>query len=34
MVHLDYRYVTSWSLFNDIKLVIRTLPLVAGGLRR
>lgn len=26
MVRLDYLYVTGWSLLNDIKLVLRTLP--------
>jgi exopolysaccharide biosynthesis polyprenyl glycosylphosphotransferase len=29
MVTLDYFYVTSWSLFNDIKLLFRTFPAVA-----
>ncbi len=28
MVNLDYLYVTEWSLLNDIKLVLRTLPAV------
>ena len=28
MVKLDYLYVTEWSLLNDIKLVLRTLPAV------
>ncbi len=28
MVHLDYRYVTGWSLGTDIKLVLRTIPAV------
>ena len=28
MVKLDYLYVTSWSLWNDIRLIIRTLPVV------
>jgi exopolysaccharide biosynthesis polyprenyl glycosylphosphotransferase len=28
MVKLDYLYVTTWSLMNDIKLVLRTIPLV------
>jgi lipopolysaccharide/colanic/teichoic acid biosynthesis glycosyltransferase len=26
MVSLDYLYVTRWSLFNDLKLVLRTIP--------
>ena len=29
MVTLDYLYVTSWSLLNDVKLLFRTLPVVA-----
>ncbi|MEO8291477.1 MAG: sugar transferase [Gaiellaceae bacterium] len=28
MVRLDYLYVTSWSLFGDLKLVFKTLPAV------
>jgi exopolysaccharide biosynthesis polyprenyl glycosylphosphotransferase len=28
MTTLDYLYVTSWSLFGDIKLILRTVPLV------
>ena len=28
MVKLDYLYVTSWSLWNDMRLIIRTLPAV------
>jgi exopolysaccharide biosynthesis polyprenyl glycosylphosphotransferase len=28
MVKLDYLYVTGWSLMNDLKLVLRTLPVV------
>ena len=28
MVQLDYIYVTSWSLWNDIRLLLRTIPLV------
>jgi exopolysaccharide biosynthesis polyprenyl glycosylphosphotransferase len=31
MVKLDYLYVTTWSLGNDLKLLVRTLPLVARG---
>ena len=29
MVKLDYLYVTNWSLWQDIRLLIRTLPAVA-----
>jgi exopolysaccharide biosynthesis polyprenyl glycosylphosphotransferase len=28
MVRLDYLYVTNWSLFGDLKLMLRTLPVV------
>jgi lipopolysaccharide/colanic/teichoic acid biosynthesis glycosyltransferase len=28
MIKLDYVYVTNWSLWWDIKLVLRTLPIV------
>jgi exopolysaccharide biosynthesis polyprenyl glycosylphosphotransferase len=28
MVKLDYRYVTRWSLFLDLKLILRTIPAV------
>jgi exopolysaccharide biosynthesis polyprenyl glycosylphosphotransferase len=28
MVQLDYRYVTHWSVTNDLKLILRTLPLL------
>ena len=31
MVNLDYLYVTNWSLWGDIKLLIRTLPIVTRG---
>ena len=31
MVRLDYLYVTGWSLGGDLRLLFRTLPLVAGG---
>jgi lipopolysaccharide/colanic/teichoic acid biosynthesis glycosyltransferase len=30
MVKLDYRYVTSWSLRNDLQLIGRTIPAVLG----
>ena len=26
MVKLDYVYVTTWSLFEDVKILVRTLP--------
>lgn len=29
MIGLDYRYVTSWSLSNDLKLIAKTLPVLA-----
>jgi lipopolysaccharide/colanic/teichoic acid biosynthesis glycosyltransferase len=29
MIGLDYNYVSSWSLMNDIRLILRTLPLLA-----
>jgi exopolysaccharide biosynthesis polyprenyl glycosylphosphotransferase len=28
MVELDYRYVTGWSLWNDVKLMCRTIPVL------
>jgi exopolysaccharide biosynthesis polyprenyl glycosylphosphotransferase len=31
MVKLDYLYVTTWSLTNDLLLLVRTLPLVFKG---
>jgi exopolysaccharide biosynthesis polyprenyl glycosylphosphotransferase len=31
MVRLDYRYVTTWSLWNDFHLLFRTIPIVARG---
>jgi exopolysaccharide biosynthesis polyprenyl glycosylphosphotransferase len=30
MVKLDYLYVAEWSLWNDLKLLVRTLPVVVG----
>ncbi len=30
MVKLDYVYVTNWSLWTDIKLILKTLPIVLG----
>ena len=31
MVKLDYLYAAHWSLWNDVKLLIRTLPLIYGA---
>jgi exopolysaccharide biosynthesis polyprenyl glycosylphosphotransferase len=31
MVRLDYLYVTSWSLGGDLRLLLRTIPIVARG---
>jgi lipopolysaccharide/colanic/teichoic acid biosynthesis glycosyltransferase len=31
MVRLDYLYATSWSLWNDVRLILRTLPTVLRG---
>lgn len=31
MVKLDYLYVMNWSLWNDVRLIIRTLPTVLSG---
>jgi exopolysaccharide biosynthesis polyprenyl glycosylphosphotransferase len=31
MVRLDYLYITTWSLGNDIRLMLRTLPIVLAG---
>ena len=28
MVELDYRYVTGWSLWNDVRLMFRTIPVL------
>ena len=30
MVNIDYLYVTNWSLWNDIKTLLRTVPFVVG----
>ena len=30
MVKLDYHYVADWSLWNDLKLLVRTVPVVFG----
>ena len=31
MVRLDYLYVTSWSLWSDLRLILRTPPLMLRG---
>jgi exopolysaccharide biosynthesis polyprenyl glycosylphosphotransferase len=31
MIKLDYLYVADWSLWNDMKLLVRTAPVVVGG---
>jgi exopolysaccharide biosynthesis polyprenyl glycosylphosphotransferase len=31
MVQLDYLYVRTWSLWNDVRLIFRTLPVVCRG---
>jgi lipopolysaccharide/colanic/teichoic acid biosynthesis glycosyltransferase len=31
MVALDHRYVTTWSLFEDLRLLLRTIPVVFRG---
>ena len=31
MVKLDYLYVMNWSLWSDVRLMLRTLPVVLGG---
>jgi exopolysaccharide biosynthesis polyprenyl glycosylphosphotransferase len=31
MVKLDYLYVTNWSLWEDLRLILRTLPVVVSG---
>ncbi len=33
MVQIDYRYVTNWSLWLDMRLLLRTLPLMLKGAR-
>jgi lipopolysaccharide/colanic/teichoic acid biosynthesis glycosyltransferase len=30
MVAIDYLYVANWSLWNDVKILLRTGPYVAG----
>ena len=34
MVRLDYRYVTGWSLWSDVALLLRTVPAIAQSNRR
>ncbi|MDX6689292.1 MAG: hypothetical protein QOG15_749 [Solirubrobacteraceae bacterium] len=31
MVKLDYLYVAGWSLWNDVKIILRTIPHMAAG---
>ena len=31
MVKLDYLYVMNWTLWEDVRLMLRTLPVVVGG---
>ena len=33
MVKLDYLYVTTWSIANDVRLLIETVPVVFRGAR-
>ena len=33
MLGLDYQYVTSWSMSGDLKLILRTVPVLAGSSR-
>jgi lipopolysaccharide/colanic/teichoic acid biosynthesis glycosyltransferase len=33
MVRLDYFYVTTWSLWNDVRLLLRTFPALGKGER-
>ena len=28
MTKLDYLYVTNWSLYHDLKLIVRTIPAI------
>ena len=30
MVTIDYLYVSNWSLWADIKILLRTIPVVVG----
>jgi lipopolysaccharide/colanic/teichoic acid biosynthesis glycosyltransferase len=31
MARLDYLYLSNWSLWSDIRLLLRTVPFVVGG---
>lgn len=31
MIRLDYQYVAQWSLWNDVKLLLRTAPVILSG---
>jgi lipopolysaccharide/colanic/teichoic acid biosynthesis glycosyltransferase len=31
MVAIDYLYVVNWSLWSDVKYLLRTAPYVIGG---
>ena len=31
MAKLDYLYIANWTLWNDIRLLLRTLPFVLGA---
>ena len=31
MMRLDYVYVSTWSIWNDLRLLWRTVPLVCAG---
>jgi lipopolysaccharide/colanic/teichoic acid biosynthesis glycosyltransferase len=30
MVKLDYLYIANWSLWGDIKIIVRTIPVMVG----
>jgi lipopolysaccharide/colanic/teichoic acid biosynthesis glycosyltransferase len=30
MIKLDYLYVTNWSIWRDLRILIRTVPVVLG----
>jgi lipopolysaccharide/colanic/teichoic acid biosynthesis glycosyltransferase len=31
MIKLDYMYVANWSLWSDVKILVRTVPVVLRG---
>jgi lipopolysaccharide/colanic/teichoic acid biosynthesis glycosyltransferase len=33
MVGLDYSYVSSWSIWGDVRVMLQTIPVVVGGSR-